>query len=124
MLQHSAGVYYRAIKKYAYNHQPHQVKHEEISSEFLYPIIDHVKVTQYGSDAIIVINGKRLWFVHSIDLASLSIQPFQVQDVSVSFRAKMNDFNAFESLEESQVVIFSHFCQPITQKCIADPNVS
>lgn len=83
-----------------------------------------MKVTQYGSDAIIVINGKQLWFVHSIKLSSLIIQPFQVQEVYVSFKAKLNDVKASDSCEEGVVVIFSHFCEPITRKFIVEPNVS
>ena len=118
-MQHSAGVYYRSIKKLAYNHECYERSNREISSEFLCPIIEEVKVTQYGSEAIIVVKGQKLWFIHSIRLpeTSATTEPFQIQEVFVSFKAKVNDI-------KDEVIILSYFSEPITERVRVESNVS
>ncbi len=115
-------MYYRSVKKLAYKHESCEMNNQEISSEFLCPKIEQVKVTRYGSEAIIVVKGQKLWFVHSIRLpATLALkEPFQTQEVSVSFKAKVDDFN----WKEDEVIILSHFSEPITKKVCVELNVS
>ena len=122
IMQHSAGVYYRSVKKLAYKHESHGTNNQPISSDFLCPFIEQVKVTWYGSETIIVLKGQKLWFVHSIRLpATLATQePFQAQEVSVSFKAKVSDFN----WKEDEVVVLSHFSEPIAKKVCVESNVS
>ena len=123
IMQHSAGVYYRSIKKLAYKHESHEKYNQSISSDFLCPIIDQVKVTQYESEAIIVVKGQRLWFVHSVRLPATlaTAEPFQVQEVCASFRATVSkDFN----WKGAQVVIFSYFSEPIRKGVHVQSNVS
>ena len=123
-MQHTAGVYYSSIKMLAYNYKMNGGGHHEISSEFLCPSIEHVKVTQYGDDAIVVVSGQRLWFVHSLKLLSTIRDPFQVQDTSVSFKASMVDVVRSGEAKEDAVVIFSHFSPPLTGKLHVELNVS
>lgn len=120
--QHSAGVYYRSVKKLAYKHESHGTNNQPISSDFLCPLIEQVKVTWYGSETIIVVKGQKLWFVHSIRLpATLAAkEPFQAQEVSISFKAKVSDFN----WKEDEVIILSHFSEPIAKKVCVESNVS
>ena len=124
MVQHSAGVYYRSIKKLAYDHKEQKGIYLGISSEFLRPVVEGVKVTQYGSEAIIVVTGRQLWFVHSLKLSSMLKEPFQVQEVSVSFRANTDHFVIPGNQEEMEVVIFSHFSQPIMKNVCVELDVS
>ena len=121
-MQHSAGVYYRSIKQLAYGYT-HKVNNEGISSDFLCPTIDQVKVTQYGSEAIIMVKGQKLWFVHSIQLPMTlaATERFQAQEVSVSFKAPVNkEFN----WKGAEVTILSHFSEPITKGVCVESNVS
>lgn len=120
--QHSAGVYYRSVKKLAYKHESHRTNNQPISSDFLCPLIEQVRVTWYGSEVIIVVKGHRLWFVHSIRLPATSAakEPFQAQEVSVSFKANVSDFN----WKEDEVIILSHFSEPIAKKVCVESNVS
>ena len=118
-------MYYRSIKKLAYNHHQEESDfQQEISSEFLCPIVKQVKVTQYGNDAIIVVTGQRLWFVYSLKLASAVCEPFQLQEISVSFKATKEDIVHPDNLEDNQVIIFSHFCPPLTVNFTMELNVS
>lgn len=120
--QHSAGVYYRLVKKLAYKHESHRTNNQPISSDFLCPGIEQVKVTWYGSEAIIMVKGQRLWFVHSIQLPATSAikEPFQAQEVLVSFKAKVSDFN----WKEDEVAVLSHFSEPIAKTVCVESNVS
>ena len=120
--QHSAGVYYRSIKKLTYKHERPETSNKKISSNFLCPTIDQVKVTQYGSEAIIVVKGQRLWFVHSIRLpaALTAKEPFQAQEISVSFKVPTKkEFN----WKGAEVTVLSHFSEPITKGVSVESNV-
>lgn len=117
-------MYYRSIKKLAYNHHQQESDIQEISSKFLCPIVKHVKVTQYGNDAIIVVTGQKLWFVYSLKLTSAVCEPFQLQETSVSFKANMQDIVHPDNLEDNQVMIYSHFCPPLTVNFSMELNVS
>ena len=121
-LQHSADVYFRSIEKLAYyDHKEPKRNDMELSGEFLHPIIEQVKVTQYENEAIIVVKGQRLWFVHSIQLSTSSVvkDPFQVQQASVSFKATMDNIEIPGNQENSEIVVFSHFYLPVqTQLCV------
>ena len=83
-----------------------------------------MKVTQYGKDAIVVVTGHQLWFVHSIKHKTAVYKPFQLQDACVSFKADMNDFIPTDDWKDDKVVIFSHFSPPITAHYSIDLNVS
>lgn len=94
-----------------------------VTSEFLLPSIDGVKVTQYGSEATVVITGKRLWFTHSLHLSTLLKVPFQVQKESVSFCARINDIMVTNS-EEKEITLFSYFATPVKRKVLVELDVS
>ena len=121
-MQHSAGVYYRSVKKLAYDHESYGAANQVISSEFLCPNIDQVKVTQYESEAIVVVKGQKLWFIHSLWLPATSAtkKPFQAQELFVSFKTNANDIN----WEGCEVTILSHFSEPITKRVHVESNVS
>lgn len=128
-LQHSTDAYFKLIKKLAYDHEEHAVNNlmPEISSGFLCPSIDQVKITQYGlNDVIVVVTGQQLWFVHSIKLSKVMRDPFQVQERSVSFRTSMDNLDSViqRCREESNVVVYSHFHIPVQRKVIIELNVS
>ena len=83
-----------------------------------------MKVTQYGKDAIVVVTGHQLWFVHSIKRLTAVYEPFQLQEACVSFKADMNDFIPTDDRKNDEVVIFSHFSVPVTKKYSIELNVS
>ena len=112
------------MKKLAYNQKLPDYNTIEISSDFLHPNIEQVKIILYGRDAIIVITGQKLWFVHSIKMATVVSEPFQAQEVSVSFKANMDDLMAYDRWKEDKVMIFSHFSQPVTMKFCVELDVS
>ena len=99
----------------------------DISCDYLCPSIDQVKITHYGlNDAIVVVTGQQLWFVHSIKLSEVIKDPFQVQERSVSFKTNMDNlgFVIQRSKEESEVVVYSHFHLPVQRKLTIELNVS
>ena len=69
-----------------------------------------------------MVKGHRLWFVHSIRLPATAAakEPFQAQETSVSFKAKVSDFNG----KEDEVIVLSHFSEPIAKKVCVESNVS
>ena len=85
-----------------------------------------MNVTQYESEAIIVVKGQKLWFVHSIKLSASSTikEPFQVQPGSVSFKASTNKLVIPGNQEESEVVVFSHFHLPVQAQICVQLDVS
>ena len=82
-----------------------------------------MKVTQYGDDAIVVVSGQRLWFVHSLKLLSTIRDPFQVQDTSVSFKASMVDVVRSGEAKKDRVVVYSYFSGPIAKEFHVELNV-
>ena len=112
------------MKKLVYNQKLPDYSNIEISRGFLHPNIEQVKVIQYGRDAIIVVTGRKLWFVHSIKMATVVSEPFQVQEVSVSFKANMDDLMACDRWKDDRVIIISHFSRPVMMKFSVEPNVS
>lgn len=125
-MQHSAGAYYSAIKVLAYNHKENKPQGHcpQISSEFLNPIIERVKVIQYGKEAIVVIKGQRLWFVHSVKLLSMTKEPLHIQESFVSIKAELDDSVMSGNQREIELVIFSRFSQAITRKIHMELDVS
>ena len=94
----------------------------EFSSKFLCPLIEGVKVIQYGNEAVIEVLGQKLWFVHSMKLSSIIKNPVQVKELSVSFKISMDKIPGDQ--EENEIIIFSYFCHPIRQKVKIQTEVS
>ncbi|MCG8622690.1 MAG: hypothetical protein MJE68_11940 [Proteobacteria bacterium] len=94
-----------------------------VTSEFLLPIIDSVKVTQYGSEATVVVTGQRLWFAHSLHLSTLLKEPFQVQKESISFCARINDIMVTNK-EDKEVTLFSYLATPVKKRICVELDVS
>ena len=127
IMQHSPEVYFRLAKKLAYDDEVHKVKNEDIPNEYLCPSIERVKIiTQCGNEAIVVVTGQQLWFVHSVKLCSESVveEPFQVQECSVSFKTKTENVKIPTSQEEREIVIYSYFDQPVQKKLHVELEVS
>ena len=125
-MQHSAGAYYSAIKVLAYNHKENKPQGycPQISSEFLNPIIERVKVIQYGKEAVVAIKGQRLWFVHSVKLLSMTKEPLHIQESFVSIKTELDDSVMSGNQREIELVIFSRFSQAITRKIHMELDVS
>lgn len=112
-MQHSTNIYHRSIEKLTVYHQEDKIDTIEISSEFLCPQVEQVKVNQYGNEAIVELRGQKLWFVRSIKLASVVIEdPVQVKEFSVTFKTKTVIPN---EKRESEVVVYSYFCCLVQQ---------
>lgn len=94
--------------------------------EFLCPIIKQVKVAQYENEAIVVVKGQKLWFVHSVQLSASSTikDRFQIQPASVSFKVSVNELDIPSNQEEIQVVAFSHFHLPVQAQICVQLDVS
>ena len=126
-LQHSADIYFKSIKILADSDcKELQRSDTGISDEFVCPIIEHMKITQYENEAIIVVKGKKLWFVHSIKLSASSTftEPFQIQPTSISFKVNADTIGVPDSQEESQIVVFSHFHPPVEAQICVHVDVS
>ena len=117
-------MYYRCVKKLTYKYDSQETNDEEISSDFLCPAIDLVKVTQYRSEAIIIVKGQKLWFVHSMNLPGdlpTKVEPFQTQELSVSFKAMVDkDFD----WTGTKVTVLSHFSEGKIVGVSVESNVS
>ena len=110
----------------AYNHEENKIPVHcpQISSDFLNPIIERVKVTQYGKAAIVAIEGQRLWFVHSVKLLSITKEPLHLQESFVSIKAELDDSVMSGNQREVELVVFSRFSQAITRKIHMELDVS
>ena len=96
-----------------------------ISSEFVCPCVERVKVNQYSEGTTIVVTGQQLWFLHSLRLSSTVIkEPFHVQGASACFKTKAKDVDIPQSKEKTSVVAFSYFYQPIQRKLQIEFDVS
>ena len=96
-----------------------------VSSEFLRPYIEKMKITKYGKEAVIVAKGQKLWFVHSLKLSSTTVKdPFQVQEYSICFRTDVNSIKIPDNQEEREIEIFSYFHQPVHMKLHVEVDVS
>lgn len=82
-----------------------------------------MKVTKYERDAIIVITGKQLFFVHSVKLSSIINDPFQVQELSVCFKTN-SDNVILENQQENEVIVYSHFYHPVQKRLHVELDVS
>ena len=94
-----------------------------VTTEFLLPVIESIHVTQYESEAAVVVTGEHLWFTHSLTM-STTLKPFQVQKECVSFCAKISDIQVAVNGEEKEVTLFSYFAEPITMKIHVELDVS
>ena len=115
------------IKKLAYDDRESKVSGVKVSSEFLRPYIEKMKITKYGKEAIIVARGQKLWFVHSLKLSSTTIMikdPFQVQEYFICFKTDVNSIKIPENQEEREIEVFSHFYQPVQVKLRVEVDVS
>ena len=122
-MQHSEGAYYSAVKTFAYEYRV-QGQCSQISSEFLDPVIERVKVIQYGKEAIIAIKGQRLWFVHSVKLFSMFKEPLHIQETFVSIKAELDESVASGKQKVIELVVFSRFSQAISRKICVELDVS
>ena len=96
-----------------------------VSSEFLRPHIEKMKITKYGKEAVIVAKGQKLWFVHSLKLSSTTVKdPFQVQEYSICFKTDVNSIKIPDNQEEREIEIFSYFHQPVQMKLHMEVDVS
>lgn len=117
----------------AYNHKkddedelvtPEPCPRPQISSDFLNPIIERVKITQYGKEAVIAIQGQHLWFVHSVKLLSMTKEPLHIQESFVSIKTELDESVMSGNQREIEIVIFSRFSQAITRKIHMELDVS
>ena len=125
-MQWCAGLYHMSVKMYTsdvLNDQSRFSSSCVITREFLLPVIEGIKVTQYGSEAAVVITGERLWFTHSLTM-STTLKPFQVQKESVSFCAKTTAIQVAINGQEKEITLFSYFAEPITKKIHVELDVS
>lgn len=113
------------IKELAYDDRETKVGGIQVSSVFLCPCIEKMKITKYGKEAIIVAQGQKLWFVHSIKLLSATIKdPCQVQEYSICFKTDVNSIKIPDNQEEKEVEILSYFHQPVQVKLHVEVDVS
>ncbi len=121
-MQHMTDVYHRSIEKLISYCQENKTNTVEISSDFLCPLVEWVKVIQYGNEAVIEVGGQQLWFVHSMKLLSIIKDPVQVKEVSINFKTSMDKIPRDQ--RESEIVIFSYFYRPVRQKVKVQIEVS
>ncbi len=97
-----------------------------VSSEFLRPYIEKMKITKYGNEAVIVAKGQKLWFVHSLKFSSSATikEPFQIQEYSICFKTDVKSIKIPDNQEEREVEIFSYFHQPVRVKLCVEVDVS
>lgn len=109
-----------------YDHKGYKESDVDISDVFLCPTVQQVKVTKYDSEAIIVVKGQKLWFVHSVKLSASSPikELFQVQPASVSFKANVNDLDIPDNQEECKIIVFSNFHRPVQAHICVQLDVS
>jgi hypothetical protein len=114
-MQHT---YHKSIEKMICYCKEHKKEATEILNDFLCPVIEGVKVIEYGNEAIIEVSGQQLWFVHSMELSSVTKleNPVEVKELSTCFKTNVDKIPSDLTVNDQEVILFSYFCHPIQRK--------
>jgi hypothetical protein len=111
-------VYHKSIEKLICYKENKIDATETVNHDFLRPLVEGVKVIQYGNEAIVEIGGQQLWFVHSMELSSITKleNPVEVKELSICFKTNMDKIPSDLTMDDQEVILFSYFCHPVQQK--------